>query len=273
MRLTVTSAQTVTNSSNAPANSGVNHQSNELPAPKKAHSPLGIISLFFGLAELSLAYTSGVSDGYVQIAVLIFMGIFAVAIAATFFIFLWYRNWVFYLPSEFGGATVQAYVNAMRGDGLKITKITSDSLSRAFSDSTLLDSLGLERLPREERQEFVDGLSKEVRNRVIANVRASVIRIDPRPLRGKHSAQWEEPFDAQMPVERLLDRIWLRLQPFAPYPYGTSWILRDVATGTIFENIGPAWTGERQSGRRDDRTAGEVGFKGSMTLEVVHKST
>ena len=271
MRLTATSAQTVTNSSNSPVDSGVNHQSIEPPAPKKAHSPLGVISLFFGLVELGLAYSSGVSDGGVQIAVLVFMGLFAVGIAATFFVFLWYRNWVFYPPSEFGDATVQAYVNAMRGDGLDITQITSNSLSLAFSDSTLFDNLGLERLPRDERQAFVDGLFQEVHNRVIANVGASVIRIDPRPLKGKHSAQWEEPYDAQMPVERLLDRIWLRLQPFAPYPYGTSWILRDVATGKKFDNIGSASTGEWQGGTKDNRTAGEVGFKGGMTLEVVHK--
>ena len=271
MRLTATSAQAVTNSSNSPVDSGVNHQSIEPPAPKKAHSPLGVISLFFGLVELGLAYSSGVSDGGVQIAVLVFMGLFAVGIAATFFVFLWYRNWVFYPPSEFGGVTVQAYVNAMRQDGLDITRIASDSVSRAFSDSTLLETLDLGHLPEDKHQAFVEGFYQEVRNRVIANVGASVIRIDPRPLKGEQSPQWEEPYDAQMPVERLLDRVWLRLQPFAPYPYGTTWILRDVATGKTFDNIGSASAGEWQGGTKDDRTAGEVGFKGGMTLEVVHK--
>lgn len=273
MRLMVNSVQTVTNSSIPPVDAGVNHQSIETPAPKRVYSPLGVICVFFGLVELGLAYSSGVSDGSVQIAVLVFMGLFAIGIAATFFLFLWYRNWVFYPPSEFGGATVQAYVNAMRGDGPDITQILSNSLSRAFSDSTWLDNLGLERLSREEREAFVDGFLQETKNRIIANVGASVIRIDPRPLKGKHSSQWEEPYDPEMPVERLLDRIWLRLQPFAPYPYGTSWILRESTTGKIFDNIGSASRSDWRLGTKDHRTAGEVGFKGGMTLEVIHKPT
>ena len=132
----------------------------------------------------------------------------------------------------------------------------------------------MERVPVDERQAFVDGLFQEVRARVIANVGASVILVDPRPIKGKHSTQWEEPYDPKMPVERLLDRIWLRLQPFAPYPYGTSWILRDADTGKIFNNIGSSKAkGYRQDRITDDRTAEEVGFKGGMTLEVISNTT
>ena len=261
----------MTNFSKSSVNSGVNSQSINPSAPKKVYSPLGVISLFVGLVELGLAYSSGVSDGAVQISILVFMGIFAVGIAATFFIFLWYRPWVFYPPSEFGSTTVQAFVNAMRGDSIDITQITSNSLSRAFLDSTWLDDLGLQRLPRDERQAFVDKFLQELQHRVIANVGASVIRIDPSPLKGKHYTQWEEPYDPEIPVERLLDRIWLRLQPFAPYPYGTSWILRDTATGKTLDNIGSVSSGEWQVGAKDSRTAREAGFEGGMTLEVIHK--
>lgn len=267
------SAQTVTNSSSPPVEPGVNNQLIGTPAPKKAYSPLGVICVFFGLVELGLAYSSGVSDGVVQIAILIFMGLFAIGIAATFFVFLWCRNWVFYPPSEFGGATVQTYVNAMRGDGLDITQIASNSLTRAFADSTWLDNLGLERLPKDERKDFVDGLLQKLQDRVIAGVEESVIRIDPRPIKGKHSTEWEEPYDPEMPVERLINRIWLQLQPFAPYPYGTSWILKDTTTGKTFDNIEISTAGEWQGGTRDIKTVGEAGFKGGMALEVVHKPT
>ena len=235
---------------------------------QKAHNPLSVIGLFFGLVEAGLAYSTGVSSGWLQIAVLAFMGIFAVSIAATFFTFLWKRNWVFYPPSEFSDASVQAFVNAMRDDGPTISRIAVDSLSRAFADEALLEKLDIVRIPKENRRSSIEQVVQEIRENVIGNVEASVLRIDARPLQGEDGPQREEPYDAGMPVNRFLDRVWFRLQPFAPYPYGTVWCLRNASSGKVYDGIGPAWVKRQGIGIPDSRSVREVGITGGVTLEV-----
>ncbi len=196
------------------------------------------------------------------------MGIFAVGIAVTFFTFLWKRNWVFYPPSEFSDASVQAFVNAMRHDGPTISRIAVDSLSRAFADDALLEKLDIVRIPKEQRRMSIEQVVQEIRENVIGNVEASVLRIDARPLKGSDGPQWEEPYDVGMTVNRFLDRVWFRLQPFAPYPYGTVWCLRDASSGEVFEDIGSTWSKRQGIGISDNRSVREVGITGGMTLEV-----
>ncbi len=235
---------------------------------RKVHNPLSIIGLFVGLVEGGLAYSFGVSSGFLQISVLVFMAIFAVGIAATFFVFLWKRPWVFYPPSEYSDTSVQAFVNAMRDDGPPITRIVVDSLSRAFDDEALLEKLDLGRIPKEQRRSSIEEVVQEIRQRVIGNVEASVVGIDARPLKGVDGLQWEEPYDAGMPVSRFLGRVWFRLQPFHPYPYGTVWCLRNATSGEVYDDIGPTWVKGQGTGVSDNRSLLEVGITGGITLEV-----
>ena len=187
---------------------------------QKRYSPLSLVALFFGLVEIGLAYSSGVSSGYVRIAVLVFMGLFAIGVAATFFVFLWHRNWVFYPPSEFSSPSVQAYVTAMRGPNVSISQVATDEVSRAFADDALLKRLQAREVPEEQRA-LVGRVVSEIRNEVIENVAAAVLHIDARPLKGPTAPVWEEPYDEKLTVSRLLGGVWLRIQPLAPYGYGT----------------------------------------------------
>ena len=235
---------------------------------KLPNNPLGVICWFFSSVEIGLAYSSGVSTGCVQIAVLVFMALFATSIAATFFVFLWFRNWVFYPPSEFPNATVEDYVNTMRDNSTRIKGIALESVSRVFDDETLLRKLDLTEIQEEQREETVKRIVDDLRTNALRNVEKRVLRVDARPLTGENGPQWDEPYDADIPVHRLLDRVWFQLQPMSPHPYGAIWLLRDASSGRVFDDIGTAWA--KQMGTpRDNRSAQDVGIVGGMTLEVV----
>ena len=236
---------------------------------RKSHSPLSVVALFFGLVELGLAYCSGISSGYVQIAVLGFMGTFAIGIAVTFFVFLWYRNWVFYPPSEFSAPSVQAFVNAMRGPpGVSISQVATDEISRAFADEVLSRRLQAKDVPEEQR-ELIGLVVGEIRREAVKNVAASVLHIDARPLKGPEAPVWEEPYIEELTVRQLLDRVWLNVQPLPPYGYGTMWLLKDAASGEFFSSIGPAHGAAGSIADTDMRTVRQVGIMGGMRLEVV----
>ena len=238
------------------------------PRRKLANSPLAVIGLFFGLAELGLGYGAGSATGWVQVGVLAFMALFATGIAATFFVFLWKRPWVFYPPSEFSAVPIERYVRAMRDNTASIKKIAVESVSTAFEDEALVRKLDLTETREEQRQGAVERIVDEIRTNAVRNLEQRVLHVDARPLGGKDAPHWDEPYDADVPVHFLLDRISFLLQPLPPYSYGTIWLLRDVSSGWVFDDIGPAW--ESAAGvPRDTRAAREVGITGGMTLEVV----
>ena len=245
-----------------------NGESGVLRGRKFPHSPLTVISGFFGLVELGLAYSSGVSSGWLQIAVLTFMALFASGIAGAFFFFLWHRNWVFYPPSEFLNVPVEDYVNAMRDRSTRLVGIAAESVSRVFEDKTLPGKLDLTEVREEQREAALRQIADELRTEAIRNVEKRVLRIDARPLIGEGAPQWEEPYDAELSVHRLIDKIWFQLQPMPPHPYGTIWSLKDASSGRVFVDIGPAWA-KRMGTLRDKRFAKDVGIVGGMTLEVI----
>ena len=154
----------------------------------------------------------------------------------------------------------------MRGDGEPITTAVAPAISNAFSDVSISERLEQAEVAPEVQAAVVNVL-REIQQDVVDNIGATVMRFDARPMQGDLGTRWEELYDADMPAWRFLDRIWLRLQPFPPAPYGSVWLLKDAASGRIFDDIGPLHRGA--AGRRDSRPIGQPGFKGGITLEVV----
>ena len=204
-----------------------------------------------------------------QIAIFIFMGAFGLGIAIAFFAILWKRPWVFYPPSEFSASSPRAFVNAMASGGPSITDVAAGGISNALSAKALLKKLDLADVPIEQRERRIERVVQEVREDAITYVSNAVLRLDARPLIGKHGPRWEEPFDETMPVGAFLDRVLLRLQPFPPHAYGTAWVLKNTASQTVYEDIGPNWAQRSRKGTFDDRSLAQVGIKGGMVLEVI----
>ena len=98
------------------------------PMAKWRVTPLGIVATFVTLTEtvLGLALTQ-VANG-VQVALTVFVIVFALLVAGAFFIILWFRPFVFYSPSEFGDVDPKSFIDAMRG---RLPERVSEQISMA----------------------------------------------------------------------------------------------------------------------------------------------
>lgn len=230
-------------------------------------SPLFIILLFIGSVEAGLSYSTGVTAGGLQVGLVIFMCAYLVGVTAIFFTFLWKRPWIFYPPTDFPGVSAQDFIAAMRGSQ-STSKIATENLSQVFD-------VFLQRLDAMDaaERENIQPLMNELREGAIRSVETSVLHIDPSPLLGRHASGWEEPYDAEMPVEKFLRLVWLRLQPFPPYEYGTAWILRNATSGKLYDDIGPLRATARTPEDPDPRLLPEIQLFGGITLEVVRPTT
>ena len=189
------------------------------------------------------------------------MALFAVGIAGTFFTFLWKRNWVFYPPSDFPSASVESYVAAMRGGAdLNLDQLT-DRIEQVFDEA--------KKRTNPEDEATIRQL-EELRRNAVGEIEASALRFDARPLLGKTAPVWEEIYNEDTSVDSWLDRVAWRLQPFPPYSYGTVWLLKDVSSGKIYDDIGSAWA-KQQGAAKDNRPLSEVGIRGGMNFEVIEK--
>ena len=193
------------------------------------------------------------------------------AIAGTFFAFLWKRNWVFYPPSDFPSASVESYVAAMRGGAdLNLNRLT-DRVGLVFDDDSLPEKLNrAAMLPEAERGETIRQIVKELRGNAVGEIEASALRFDARPLMGKTAPVWEEIYNEDTSVDSWLNRVAWRLEPFPPYSYGTVWLLKDVSSDKIYDDIGSDWA-KQQGAAKDNRLLNEVGIRGGMNFEVIKK--
>lgn len=86
------------------------------PQRRSAMTPLWVISLFVSLCEVVAGLAVSQATGGVQVTLTVFVVLFPVLVAAAFFAILWKKPYVFYPPTEFGGATnVSEYVQALGG--------------------------------------------------------------------------------------------------------------------------------------------------------------
>ena len=81
--------------------------------PKGKITPLWIIAAFVMLTEATLGYAITKTTDGVQIALTVFVIIFAFLVAVAFFLILWQRPFVFYSPSEYGGVDPKSFIDAI----------------------------------------------------------------------------------------------------------------------------------------------------------------
>jgi hypothetical protein len=98
----------------------------EPEAGKKQLTPLWVISIFVSLTEVVLGVAASKTTGNIQVALVGFVMVFPMFIAAAFFLCLWSRPWVFYPPSDYGGMDVQQYVAALKAAPPQLVKETKD---------------------------------------------------------------------------------------------------------------------------------------------------
>lgn len=70
--------------------------------PKLRLIPLGIVATFVTLTEAVFGFALTQVSGGVQVALTVFLIVYAIMATVAFFLILWFRPYVFYSPSEFG---------------------------------------------------------------------------------------------------------------------------------------------------------------------------
>lgn len=111
-------------------------------------SPLWVVAAFVTLTEVTLGVAITQVTGGVQVALTVFVMLFASVIAGAFFMILWHRPYVFYSPSDFDGTTPKDFIEAMRQgipDRVKEQKAMVSAVERdpenAEAKFKLIDSL------------------------------------------------------------------------------------------------------------------------------------
>jgi hypothetical protein len=91
------------------------------------------------------------------------------------------------------------------------------------------------------------------------------------PISGNPKDEWTFPINAFATFDGLTNEIYFRgvKKFFQAYTYGTTWVLRDKASGQIFKHARMISGVEPGKPVKDERTLQEIGIKAGMILEVV----
>jgi hypothetical protein len=241
---------------------------NRLPQPPKVINPLWIIFLFFSFTEVALGFVVFKTTGGIQLALTCFVISFPLLVAAAFFALLWNRPGNLYAPKDFVNdeSFLKSIADVRKGrEGLlnldaKIeqrinAKLTSEQLVKSLS------TLSVAQL-KEALEVTAADISQDIREATFISV--SLERVSPK-LEGLIL-----PVDAFSNFDELTDEVYFAMKgAVSAFSYGTSWILRDKASGKRFKHarmiagLGP--------GRlvNDNRTLEEVGIKAGMFLEAI----
>jgi hypothetical protein len=235
---------------------------NEMVSGKAASpTPLLVISLFVSLTEVIAGYAVTKATGGVQVALTAFVIAFPSLIALGFFVVLWFKNYVFWPPSEFAAQDVSKYVEAMQRrtiDEERIHTIIRSAVTTAVTES---------RHSASRETADTGQLVSEITRSALAVVDASVVSVKTEALPGSTGVTLALPYDETRKVHLFLNDIWYAISDAVPpYSYGKSWALRDNATKRAFD-VGRPWA-TRNGFSEDTRSLGEIGISGGAELEV-----
>lgn len=244
----------------------------------RAITPLWIIALFVSLTEVILGIATTQTTGGVQIALTVFVIFFPLLIAGGFFLILWNKPYVFYPPKEFGDQTdVQKYVEAMQQNR------TAQDENKLYSDiqrtiqTTLLSKDIIASLTTtvsanasQKVKDEVEIILKNAAEKTLEKIKEkSFLEVDTRPLIKEFGAILNMPYSEYPTIKDFLDVVFFHITiEVPPYTYGETWLLKDVESGKIYDDIGLKWA-KRFGIKADVRSLKEVGILPGMKLEVI----
>lgn len=238
---------------------------NRLPTAPTSPTPLWVISLFVSLTELVTGYAVTRATGDVQVALTAFAIAFPSVIALAFFLVLWFKNYVFWPPSEFSGAVdVTRYVEAMQRrtiDQQRIHLIIREAVATALDQTK-------ETTVSELITGDADRAVEKVTQAALAKVDASIVSVKTETLPGSAGEVLAIPYETNLPIQSVLDDIWFAISDVVPaYSYGKAWVIRDIHSKHIYD-VGRTWA-RRNGFKEDKRSLINVGIVPGAELEVV----
>lgn len=222
--------------------------------------PLWVISLFLGLSQVTVTIATTQATGWIQAMLAIFAVTFPTLVSIVFFTVLWRNNKVLYAPREFAdGTTVHDFADAMSGNtqrSVAIVEATLQSLTTRLEAH--LQDLGA---TEAQRAEIIDWIGNAARNAVVT-VHLSGFSQNPRSM--------QVPIDESTTVTELLDAVYFAIyKKVTNFSYSKTWLLRDINTGRLFDDIGRPYARQYLGTDRDFRLLSEVGLRPGSTLSVV----
>lgn len=238
-------------------------------------TPLWVITLFVSLSETVTGIAVTQASGGIQVALTAFVIAFPILVATAFFVVLWNRPYVFYAPTEFGRATdVGLYVEAMQRRNATEARSydqVQEAVRSAVSSPEILNQL--KAVVGTHVDVAADRGLRQVLDRVAAaavrNVEQRFIAVDTSPILGARGGVRRIPFNPEVTVFEFLDDLWFSFSGHVPaYSYGTSWVLKDMATGALIMDAGRTWA--RQHNQAEDtRSLADIGLGPGMRLQAV----
>ncbi|MFH8386969.1 hypothetical protein ACH4E7_39660 [Kitasatospora sp. NPDC018058] len=227
-------------------------------------NPLWIISLFLGLAEVTVGVAATQAHGWIQGMLATFSVVFPSAVAAAFFGVLLTRPFVLYAPKDYPNApSIEAYVTAVSSTaGRNLQNVEA-------AVRTAVEEVVVPRLPPAEREvseALVEAAVRAARTDFQRrSVEVDISGIDPKgPVK-----VLTFPMES-MTVSKFLDAIYLAVQDeLEAYSYGRQWLLHEPATGKTFTEIGTAWWKSQGFNPKDNRSLREIGIEEGTRLVAV----
>lgn len=226
-------------------------------------NPLWIISLFLGLAEVTVGVAATQSQGWIQGLLAIFSVVFPSAVAAVFFVILLTRPFVLYAPRDYPSPpSIEAYVTAVSSTPGRNLQGVEAAIRSA------IEEVVVPRLPAstsEHREELIEAAVQAAQADLQRrSVEVDLSRIDRRwPVRLLS-------FPHDLTVSELLDAVFMELQDrISIYSYGREWLIQDSVTGRCYTGVGYTYREGGEPTPRDDRNLSQIGIDPGARLLAV----
>ncbi len=215
-------------------------------------SPLAVIALFIGLSEATVGAAAVGTDGASQLLLSAFAVIFPAVVFGVFVWMLLSHPAHLYSPEQYTEITsVEAYVGALRRDGLAAQAVLEQAIAVAVSTAFAEDGDHPTADPASVRASVSEAVDRAVNGGSVTLVRGQLIA-------GAHRVRF--PVSEETQVQDLLDAMYFALnEAIEPHSYGRDWWLVGE-NGVGFPKMGALWARRNLDRPYDDRSLATVGI-------------
>lgn len=226
-------------------------------------NPLWIISLFLGLAEVTVGIAATQAAGWIQGLLAIFSVGFPCAVASAFFLVLWKRPFVLYAPKDYPDQPgLHDYARAVSAVADRSLENVEASIRSAFEQVTAhaTEAGG-------ERSSLLDRAVELARD----DFRQRAVEVDLSDIHGSlASIPLVVPVTDSTTVRDLLDNVYFAIADFVDaYTYNHRWTLQNTQTGHKYLDIGTGWAKQMRGEDHDGRLLTEAGIEPGTRLRAL----
>jgi len=235
-----------------------------------SRNPLGIIALFIVLIYGFASIVVGASDKLQtdeRYLMIIFMTTFPILVLGVFGWLVSCHYEKLYAPKDYNNdeSFLRGVVDKKNGRSnlrnldAQIDAKVNSVLSAVKFENNADNEIKL----KENLKKAAEQITSEIR-------KSSFITIDTRQFTQNSSDVIELPVSAFNTLGELMDEIYFLIEDFVePFYYGHTWVIKDVASGSIIKNGRMITQTKPGMPVHDERSLSEVGIKAGSVLEII----